>query len=105
MKAIIATLLLSMTIFTTSHAEGLSKIDDLIKQGMQVKMGELTGAGSKFSVHKLAGLVLPEGVLMKEDCGQIIVKSSADPMVSDIVKIKVEGQEIGASEFIGFVVR
>jgi hypothetical protein len=44
-------------------------------------------------------------VLMKEDCSAIIVKSSADPKVSDIIRIKVQDHEIAASEFIGFVVR
>ena len=72
---------------------------------MQVKMGELTGAGSKFSLHNLAGLILPDGVLMKEDCTAIVVKPTADPKVSDIVKIKVQNHDIAASEFIGFVIK
>ncbi|MBC7538313.1 MAG: hypothetical protein H7281_05805 [Bacteriovorax sp.] len=105
MKKLIAALLLTIAIFNTALAEDLSPIDILIRQGLQVKMGELTGAGSKFSVHSLAGLVLPDGVLMKEDCSAIIVKSSADPKVSDIIKIKVQDHEIAASEFIGFVIR
>jgi hypothetical protein len=104
-KALILTTTLLTALLNAACAEDLSSIDVLIKQGLQVKMGELTGAGSKFSVHNLAGLVLPEGVLMKEDCSAIIVKSSADPKVSDIIRIKVQDHEIAASEFIGFVVR
>jgi hypothetical protein len=105
MKKLIAAILLTIALLNTALAEDLSPLGALIKQGMQVKMGELTGAGSKFSVHNLAGLILPDGVLMKEDCSEIIVKSSSDPKVSDIIKIKVQDQEIAASEFIGFVIR
>lgn len=105
MKKIIASLILAIAFLNSAYAIDQSSIDALIRQGLQVKMGELTGAGSKFSVHNLAGLLLPDGVLMKEDCSAIIVKSSADPKVSDIIKIKVQDHEIAASEFIGFVVR
>ena len=105
MKKIITTLMLVMALFNTALALEQTSIDILIKQGMQVKMGELTGAGSKFSMNKLAALVLPDGVVMKEDCQSIIMKSSADPKVSDIIKIKVQDQVIDASEFIGFVIR
>lgn len=103
MKKILALLLFSFASLTI-HARELSTVDELARLGMVVKMGELTGAGSKFSLNKLAGLVLPEGVLMKEDCTGIVVRNSADPKVSDIVKIKVQDHEIQASEFVGFVV-
>ncbi|MDD4974812.1 MAG: hypothetical protein PHY93_10705 [Bacteriovorax sp.] len=105
MKKIFTALMLTLALLNAVCAEDLSSIDVLIRQGLQVKMGELTGAGSKFSVHNLAGLVLPDGVLMKEDCSAIIVRASVDPKVSDIIRIKVQDHEIEASEFIGFVVR
>lgn len=97
-------LLVGMLIGSSAHARELATIDELARQGMQVRMGELTGAGSKFALSKLAGLVLPEGVLMKEDCTGIVVKNLKDPKVSDIVKIKFNDHEIMASEFVGFVV-
>jgi hypothetical protein len=106
MKIIITLSLLSLLAFSSlAHAIPPSNLDDLIKQGMIVKMGELTGAGSKYSVRNLAGLILPDGVLMKEDCQAIVVKNSADPKISDIVKIQIQNQEISSSEFIGFVVK
>lgn len=97
-------ILASILLFSgNTEARELQSLDELARMGLQVKMGELTGAGSKFSLNKLAGLVLPEGVLMKEDCTGIVVKNAADPKVSDIVKIKIHNQEIMASEFVGFV--
>lgn len=107
MKKILAIfLMLGMTIIPLKSvfAIELSTLDEVARAGMQVKMGELTGAGSKFSLGNLAGLVLPEGVVMKEDCSALVLKNVADPKISDIVKIKVEGHEISASEFTGFVV-
>jgi hypothetical protein len=91
---------------TTLHAEGLVSIDSIIKQGLKVQMGELTGAGSRVSVQNLRGLVLPEGVLTTDQCSGIVVKkNTADPKISDIVKVKIQDQEINASEFVGFVIQ
>lgn len=108
MKKIVGGIYMALAIFllagSNAHARELATIDELARQGMQVRMGELTGAGSKFALSKLAGLVLPEGVLMKEDCTGIVVKNLKDPKVSDIVKIKFNDHEIMASEFVGFVV-
>ena len=105
MKILSISFILSLIIFNSAKAIDQGSIDILIQHGMQVKMGELTGAGSKFSLHNLAGLILPDGVIMKEDCNAIIVKPSADPMVSDIVKIKIQNNVIPASKFIGFVIK
>lgn len=105
MKKIFASFLLLLSLISSVHSQELMKVDELIRQGMQVKMGELTGAGSRFSIKNLEGLVLPEGVLLKGDCTGIVVKNSQDPKVSDIVKIKIQGGEILAHEFVGFVVR
>ncbi len=105
MKTIIISFLFIFGIMNLAPAAELSSVEAIIKSGLQVKMGELTGAGSKFSIKNLEGLVLPEGVLLKADCTGIIVKNSADPKVSDIVKIKIQNGEIPASEFVGFVVK
>lgn len=105
MKKIISSLILFIVLINPSFGIDQKTIDILGKQGLQVKMGELTGAGSRFSVHDLAGLVLPDGVLMKEDCSAIVVNNASNPKVSDIVKIKVQDQEIDASEFVGFIIK
>jgi hypothetical protein len=98
--------LLSFFLLNSAHAaQELTPVEILIHQGMAVKMGELTGAGSKFSLQKLQGLILPEGVIMKSDCDGIVVKTNLNPKVSDIVKVKIQNSEIEASEFIGFVVQ
>lgn len=104
MKVFIATLMITLSLMLKGHAQELTPVDILIKQGLQIRMGELTGAGSKFSLKNMQGLVLPEGVLMKSDCTSIMVKNSIDPKISDIVKIKVNNVEIDAQEFVGFVV-
>lgn len=109
MKFFIATLTLTLSLMMKSYAQDLTPVEVLIKQGLQVRMGELTGAGSKFSLKNMQGLVLPEGVLMKSDCTGIVVKNSGnnsnDPKISDIVKIKVNDIEIPAEEFVGFVIK
>lgn len=103
MKFFIVTLMLTLTFMFKSYAQDLTPVDSLIKQGLQVRMGELTGAGSKVPLRNMQGLVLPEGVLMKSNCTGIVVKKSDDPKISDIVKIKVNDVEIDAHEFVGFV--
>lgn len=105
MKFFIATLTLTLSLMMKTYAGDLVPVDTVVKLGMQVRMGELTGAGSRVSLRSLHGLVLPEGVLMKSDCTGIVVKNSADPKVSDIVKIKVNDVEIDAQEFVGFVTK
>lgn len=103
MKTIIIALSIALSIFVSVRAQELTPVDALIKQGMKVRMGELTGAGSKASIQNLHGLILPEGVLLKTDMTGIVVKNESSPMISDIVKVKIEDQEIPASEFVGFV--
>lgn len=105
MKFFVATLALTLSLMMKSYAGELVTVDAVMKQGLQVRMGELTGAGSKVSLRNMQGLILPEGVLMKSDCTGIVVKNSADPKVSDIVKIKVNDIEIPAQEFVGFVTK
>jgi hypothetical protein len=77
----------------------------VLKPNMEVRMGELTGAGSRFSLKALAGFVHPDGVILKEDCQEIVVKNSADPKISDVVKIKVQNQEINSNELTGFIIQ
>jgi hypothetical protein len=90
-----------VTIFINAFAfESLT----LPRSNLSVKMGELTGAGTRFTLKSLAGFVHPNGVIMKEDCQTITVKQSDNPMISDIVKIKVQNEEIKASELTGFII-
>lgn len=104
MKRIVSIVLLLPLLIQSAASLELTPQEVLIRQGMSVQMGELTGAGSKISLNHLQGLILPEGVLMKADCKKIIVKNKIDPKISDIVLIKVQETEIDASEFVGFVV-
>ena len=97
-------IILPFLLSSIGNARELVTIDQVIRQGLHVKMGELTGAGSKVSLQRLAGLVLPDGILMKEDFNEILIKNTVDPKISDIVKIKHEGQDLMAVEFIGFVI-
>ncbi len=72
---------------------------------LEVKMGELTGVGSRFKISNLAGFVHPKGQIMKEDCSEIVIKNSNDPKISDVVSVTVNGEEIESSEFIGIIVQ
>ena len=83
-------------------------IDTLKKQGFEVRMGELTGAGSKLSLSRLAGFIHPSGILMKKDCTAISISRSGDPKdpkISDITKIKADNVEIPVQEFEGFFIK
>lgn len=99
-----STFVIIFLFWNVSFSRELVSIDQVSGLGLQIRMGELTGAGSKISLHKLAGLVLPEGILMKENFKEILIKNTKDPMISDIVKITNEGEELSASDFIGFVI-
>lgn len=105
MKKIIPLFVLAFILSTSVFAEDLTPLSSLIKQGLQAQMGELTGAGTKFSLHNLEGLILPEGVLLKSDCLRIVVKNSTDPKVSDIVRVQLKNEDIEASDFVGFVIK
>lgn len=67
--------------------------------------GELTGAGSKFSVKALVGFIHNRELLPIEKCLKIAVKNTVDPKVSDITKVEVAGRVIEAHEFDGFVIK
>ena len=79
-------------------------INELKKQGFEVRLGELTGAGGRMSLSRLAGFIHPDGIVMKEDCKNIAVSRAAqiNPQVSDVTKVTVDQSVISASEFVGF---
>ncbi len=102
--------ILALTIFSfLSFSRPLLAIDQgsltqLKKLGYEVRMGELTGAGGRMSLSRLAGFIHPDGIVMKEDCQNIAVSrtSQIDPKVSDVTKVTVDKSVISASEFVGF---
>lgn len=101
MKTIIMTLF--FILFSTSaKAIDAQSLEQLKKQGFQVRMGELTGAGGKMSLTRLAGFIHPNGIVMKNDCKSIAVKASVDPKISDVTKVVVDQSVISANEFVGF---
>ena len=105
MKIIIFSLLFVFSSMTSAFAIDQHSLDELKKQGFQVRMGELTGAGSKLSLARLAGFIHPSGIVMKGDCKQIAVAASSDrvdPKISDVTKVVVDKSVISAQEFEGF---
>ena len=106
MKKLMFILSLLLIISTSAFSNPLPNIEQITKLGFQVRMGELTGAGSRVPMANLRGLILPEGVIMTSDCSGIVIKKDTiDPKISDIIKIQAQGVEIPASEFVGFVVK
>lgn len=67
--------------------------------------GELTGAGSRYSVKILVGLIHNREVIPVEKVQKIFTKNSSNPMISDIEKVEISGRVLGASEFEGFIVK
>ena len=96
---LVMTLLLNINLFAD---EAWSNV---VRPNLEVKMGELTGAGSRYSIKNLAGFVHPNGYILKEECANIVLKQTNDPKISDIVKIQVGEQEILASELTGFIIQ
>jgi hypothetical protein len=91
--------------FQSAKAIDRESIESLKKQGFQVRMGELTGAGGKLALSKLAGFIHPQGIVMKEDCRNIVVSKTSnqnDLKISDVTKVLVEQDYIQSSEFVGF---
>ena len=97
---LICSLVFSLSLFSQTLEEAL-----VLKPNLEVKMGELTGAGTRFSIKALAGFVHPNGYIMKEDCTKIMIKQSVDPKVSDVVQITVNGSTINSSELTGFIIQ
>lgn len=104
MKAIILSLLITLAMLPSAHAIDQGTLDTLKKQGFEVRMGELTGAGSKLSMVRLAGFIHPKGIVMKSDCQNIQVKDTRplEPTISDITKVVVDQSVLSANEFEGF---
>ena len=90
-------------ILPSAFAIDAHTIETLKKQGFQVRMGELTGAGGKMSIVNLAGLIHPKGIVMKADCKNIMVRGNqSEALISDITKVTVDQSVLNASEFEGF---
>jgi hypothetical protein len=105
MKFIVLSFLLALTLVPKAHAIDQASIDALTKQGFVVRMGELTGAGSRMSLGQLQGFIHPRGIVMKADCKSIAVgqaSNQANPLISDVTKVFVDQSVINAAEFEGF---
>ncbi|MBC7429439.1 MAG: hypothetical protein H7336_12550 [Bacteriovorax sp.] len=105
MKILMLSLVLTLSTLQSAFALDQAGIDQLKKQGFEVRMGELTGAGSRLSLSHLAGFIHPNGIVMKQDCKSIAVAQSSDkvdPKISDVTKVVVDQSVIQASEFEGF---
>ncbi len=77
-------------------------------QAQVTVMGELTGAGGKYKIQKLVGLIHRADVLEREEIDQFLwqgpKKKSEDYKVSDIASVVVHGETISALEIEGFIV-
>lgn len=105
MKTIMIAALVFFSTLSSALAIDQASLETLKKQGFQVRMGELTGAGSKLSLARLAGFIHPSGIVMKTDCKQIAVSAKSDqsdPKISDVTKVVVDQSVINAQEFEGF---
>ena len=103
MKTIIITIAIFLATLQSSMAIDQRSIETLKKQGFQVRMGELTGAGGKLSLARLAGFIHPKGIVMREDCKSIAtIRTISEPKISDVTKVVVDQSVIDASEFEGF---
>jgi hypothetical protein len=105
MKKIMFALISLMTIMSSAYAIDQASIAALRKQGFEVQLGELTGAGSRMSLGRLAGFIHPRGIVMKADCKSIAISQASnhtDPKISDVTKVVVDQSVISASEFEGF---
>ena len=105
MKVIMIAVAIFLVTLQSSMAIDQRSIETLKKQGFQIRMGELTGAGGKLSLARLAGFIHPKGIVMKEDCKSIAIQRAAagsEPKISDVTKVEIDQSIIAASEFEGF---
>lgn len=105
MKKILLSLMFILSITNVTYAIDQATINQLKQQGFVVRMGELTGAGSRMSLGQLAGFIHPRGVVMKSDCQSIAVSptsNQSDLKISDVTKVVVDQAVINANEFEGF---
>jgi hypothetical protein len=98
-------LILTLILSQASFAIDQDTVNSLNRKGFDVIMGELTGAGSKFSINRLAGFVLNDGILLKENCHKIVIAKSESSSVASIVQVEFENQVILASEFEGIIIK
>lgn len=105
MKIILLIISFSLLLIANAFALDQNSLDLLTKKGFQVRMGELTGAGSKMSITRLAGLIHPEGIIMKDEIKNLILTQTNNPSVSDIKEIIVGDNVISANELEGFFTR
>ncbi|NOT80698.1 MAG: hypothetical protein HOP07_17065 [Bacteriovoracaceae bacterium] len=96
---------LSFLFISNAFAIDQNSIDLLTKKGFQVRMGELTGAGSKMSITRLAGLIHSDGIIMKEEIHNLTLNQTNNPSISDIKEIIVGDSVISAHELEGFFTR
>jgi hypothetical protein len=92
-------------LYNEAYAIDEASLNLLKKQGFEVRMGELTGAGSKLSLRRLAGFIHPQGIVLKQDCQSIVVAAGSnqvDPKISDVTKVLVDQSEIPSQDFLGF---
>lgn len=99
--AIISIYILCAPVFAIDQ----STIDSYNQSGMQVLMGELTGAGSKVNISNLVGFVLADGILLKDQCSDIIVKNPNNQTVSNIARVIVGQQSLDAQNFKGIIIK
>jgi hypothetical protein len=98
--------ILALLIFSApAYSLDQAIVNSLNRQGLDVIMGELTGAGSKVSMQRLAGFVMNDGILLKENCQSIVVNNAAMPDVTNIVRVVFDSKNIEAGEFIGIIVK
>jgi hypothetical protein len=103
MKQLMNFILMTFVLTNLAFASDVESL--VLKPNQEVKLGELTGAGTRFSLNVLAGFVHPQGYIMKDECSRIVVRSTNSPKVSDVVAITVNGEEINASELTGFIIQ
>lgn len=108
MKAIIRIFFLSLIpLIAYAESPDLNKeLEALKRQGLVVRMGELTGAGGKMSLSRVHSFIHPEGIIKKSACSVIKVKTEShrqDPLVADVTQLKIGNEDVLVSELVGVV--
>lgn len=105
LTVIFLTLIFSLT--ASGQSDELNRqLAELKRQGLVVRMGELTGAGGKMSLSRVHSFIHPDGLIQKSACSAIKVRANSaltDPKVADIVQIKIGRDEVTAAEIVGIV--
>ena len=87
-----------LDMLSTSHR-------DLQNKNLELKLGELTGAGKTIPLNKLEVLFTPDSYILKKEIKNIVYKEKALPVAADILEIHLVDEVVTSELISAFIIR